>query len=90
MLPVGCAVSPSFLHHPAIQPQEWYSPILRVALGDWPPNARVYVALDTTVLTPFVLIHASLIYRGRAIPLAWRAMQHKSAKVASAGLPASA
>ncbi len=79
-----------WLHHPAIQPQEWYSPILRVALGDWPPNARVYVALDTTVLTPFVLIHASLIYRGRAIPLAWRAMQHKSAKVASAGLPASA
>ncbi len=71
-----------WLHHPAIQPQQWYTPLLQAALGDWPPNTRVYVALDTTALTPFVLIRASLIYRGRAIPLAWRAMQHKSTKVA--------
>src|SRR5579859_2352452 len=69
------------LHHPAIHPQEWYCPILQVALHDWPRNARVSVALDTTALTPFVLIRASLIYRGRAIPLAWRAMRHKSTKV---------
>jgi len=71
-----------WLYHPAIHPQEWYSPILRVALSDWPRNAHMYVALDATALTPFVLIRASLIYRGRAIPLAWRAMQHRSAKVA--------
>jgi hypothetical protein len=42
---------------------------------------RVYVALDTTVLAPFVLIRASLIYRGRAIPLAWKALRHASATV---------
>jgi hypothetical protein len=65
-----------WLHHPAIHPQQWYAPLLQKALSDWPRNARVYVALDTTALTPFVLIHASLIYRGRAIPLAWRATQH--------------
>jgi hypothetical protein len=41
----------------------------------------LYVALDTTALTPFVLIRASLIYRGRAIPIAWRAIRHKSTKV---------
>jgi hypothetical protein len=70
-----------WLHHPAIRPQQWYAPILRRALSDWSRNARVYVALDTTALTPFVLIRASLIYRGRAIPLAWRAMQHRSTKV---------
>ncbi len=70
-----------WLHHPAIHSQEWFSPILWVALHDWPRNARVYVALDTTALTPFVLIRASLIYRGRAIPLAWRAMHHRSTKV---------
>ena len=69
------------MHHPAIQPQEWYAPILQVALSDWPRDARVYVALDTTALTPFVLIRASLIYRGRAIPLAGLAMQHRSTKV---------
>ncbi len=70
-----------WLQHPAIHPQEWYAPILQVALHDWQRSARVYVALDTTALTPFVLIRASLIYRGRAIPLAWRAMRHRSTKV---------
>ncbi len=70
-----------WLHQPAIHPQQWYVPILQAALGDWPPDARVYVALDTTALTPFVLIRASFIYRGRAIPLAWRAMRHRSTQV---------
>jgi hypothetical protein len=42
---------------------------------------RLYVALDTTALTPFVLIRASLVYRGRAIPLAWRALRHRSTQV---------
>jgi hypothetical protein len=59
-----------WLHHPAIHPQEWYKPVLQAALGDWPVASRLYVALDTTALTPFVLIRASLVYRGRAIPLA--------------------
>jgi hypothetical protein len=33
---------------------------------------------------PFVLIRVSLIYRGRAIPLAWRVIRHASATVAYA------
>ena len=37
--------------------------------------------LPTTALPPFVLIRACLIYRGRAIPLAWRAMRHRSTQV---------
>jgi hypothetical protein len=37
--------------------------------------------LHTTALTPFVLIRASLVYRGRALPLAWRAMYHRSTQV---------
>ena len=86
----GAPLLEARLHHPAIHPQQWYAPFPQVALGDWPPNARVDVALDTTALTPFVLICASLIYRGRAIPLAWRAMPHRSTKVASAGLSARA
>ena len=70
-----------WLHHPAIHPQEWYTPVLQAALVDWPVASRLYVALDTTALTPFVLIRASLVYRGRAIPLAWRAVRHKSTQV---------
>ncbi len=34
-----------------------------------------------TALTPFILIRASLVYRGRAIPLAWRPMHRRSATV---------
>src|SRR6266849_7405124 len=68
-------------HHPAIHPQEWYTPLLQAAWIDWPVGSRLSIALDTTALTPFVLIRASLIYRGRAIPLAWRAMHHRSTQV---------
>ena len=55
--------------------------MIQAALTDWPADHRIYVALDTTALTPFVLIRASLVYRGRAISLAWRAMRHKSTQV---------
>jgi hypothetical protein len=70
-----------WLHHPAISPLQWYLPVLQAALVDWPSKTRLYVALDTTALRPFVLIRASLVYRGRAIPLAWRALHHKSTQV---------
>jgi hypothetical protein len=70
-----------WLHHPAISPPQWYGPVLRAALVDWPLDHRLYIALDTTALTPFVLIRASLVYRGRAISVAWRALRHRSAQV---------
>jgi len=70
-----------WLHHPAISPAQWYTPVLQAALVDWSAKTRLYVALDTTALTPFVLIRASLVYRGRAIPLAWRAIRHRSTQV---------
>jgi hypothetical protein len=70
-----------WLHHPAISPSQWYRPVLQAALIDWPADSRLYVALDTTALIPFVLIRASLVYRGRAIPLAWRAVRHKSTQI---------
>jgi Transposase DDE domain len=70
-----------WLHHPAISPPQWCKPVLQATLVDWPLDHRLYVALDTTALSPFVLIRASLVYRGRAIPLAWRALRHRSTQV---------
>lgn len=70
-----------WLHHPAIDPQQWYQPVLQAALVDWPRASHLSIALDTTALTPFVLVRASLVYGHRAIPLAWRAMRHKSTQV---------
>ena len=70
-----------WLHQRAIDPTQWYPPLLKAALRDWQPQTHWYVALDTTVLGPFVLIRAALVYRGRAIPLAWKALRHASAMV---------
>ena len=70
-----------WLHHPAIVPSHWYQPVVLSALSNWSADQRWYIALDTTVLSPFVLIRASLIYRGRALPLTWRVLRHPSAQV---------
>jgi len=66
-----------------IRVQALYTPLVRAALADWKPTGRVYVALDVSVIkgSPFVLIRVSLVYRGRAIPLAWRVICHASASV---------
>ena len=55
--------------------------MLQAALINWPLDHRLYIALDTTALTPFVLIRASLVYRSRAVSFAWRAMHHGSTQV---------
>lgn len=73
-----------FLHNSAIDPHAWYKPLVQAVLKDWPAGTQMYIALDTTALTPFVLIRVSLIYRGRAVPLAWRALLHHSTKVSFA------
>jgi hypothetical protein len=70
-----------WLHQRAIDPTTWYPPILKAALRDWTPEIRWYVALDTTVLGPFVPLRAALVYRGRAIPLAWKALRQIGAMV---------
>lgn len=70
-----------WLHHRSISPSQWYQPVLQAALVGWPLEHRLSVALDTTALTPFVLIRACLVDRGRAIPLPWRALRHRSTQV---------
>jgi hypothetical protein len=70
-----------------VRVQALYAPLVRAALVDWKPTGRVYVALDVSVLkgSPFVLIRVSLIYRGRALPLAWSVLRHASATVGYTG-----
>ena len=70
-----------------VRVQALYTPLVRAALVDWKPAGRVYVALDVSVLkgSPFVLIRVSLIYRGRALPLAWNVLRHASTTVGYSG-----
>ena len=90
MQPAVYAVLLGFLHHPALSPPQWYEPVLQAALVGWPSGSRLYVARDTTALTPFVLIRASLVSRGRAISLAWRALRHRSTQVSFEARPSGA
>jgi hypothetical protein len=74
-----------WLNNKCVVPATFYPPLLQAALADWQAGERVYVALDTTVLPGgYVLIRTALIYRGRALPVAWRVLKHDSAAVSYA------
>jgi hypothetical protein len=49
-----------------------FAPLLRWVLRDW-PNRQVAVALDASTLgSLFVVLCISVVYRGSAIPVAWK------------------
>jgi len=54
-----------------------YAPLICRVLADW-QEPVLYVALDTTMLWEFCVLRLSLVYRGRAIPLVWRVLNHAS------------
>jgi len=59
-----------------------YVPLVLAALSGW-NQQRLYLALDTTVLWDrFCMIHLSVVCCGRAVPLLWRVLEHRSATVA--------
>lgn len=70
-----------WLANPAIRVQELYAPLIRQSLADWGVE-RLYVALDTSMLwNQFCIVRVALIYRGRALPLAWQVLAHPSSSV---------
>jgi hypothetical protein len=72
-----------WMHNQQVSVPVWYAPLVQSTLLDWAQGPRAYLALDASVLdgTGLVLIRVGLIYRGRAIPLAWRVLEHASAMV---------
>ena len=71
-----------FLDNKRIDVPRLYTPLLHQALQGW-HHSTVYVALDTSMLwNRYCLVRLSLIYRGRAIPLVWKVLEHGSAMVA--------
>lgn len=58
--------------------QRYYRPFITRAIATW-TGQRMYVALDTSQITQhLVLARTALIYRGRAVPLAWRVFRRQS------------
>lgn len=71
-----------WLENEHIQVAELYRPLIREAMSEW-GNAVVYLALDTSMLwNTYCIIRVSIVYRGRAIPLAWKVIRHGSSAVA--------
>jgi hypothetical protein len=70
-----------WLHNQNIDTKRIYDAIIRVALRDW-GGKRIILALDTSMLRDNVCaVRISMIYLGRAVPIAWSVLEHKSASV---------
>ncbi len=71
-----------WLHNKRIHIHKLYGPIIQEALTEWGDNT-IYLALDTSMLWDrFCHIRISVIYRGRAVPLIWKTIEHGSSTVA--------
>lgn len=71
-----------WLHNPRIDVHGLYGPLMQQAIAEWGTNV-LYLALDTTLLwDAYCIVRISLIYRGRAIPMVWKVLQHPCSSVA--------
>jgi hypothetical protein len=73
-----------WFHNPRINVHKLYSALIAQALVQW-GEARITLIEDTSMLwDEYCLIRLSVQYRGRAIPLVWRVIRHKSSSVSFA------
>jgi hypothetical protein len=64
-----------------VDPRRLYAPFIQTALSAW-AGRTLYLALDTTTLAGrLVIVRVSLIYRGRAVPIAWTVLDQRSTMV---------
>jgi Transposase DDE domain len=69
-------------HHPRIDGHGLYRPLMQQAIAEWGTNVWS-LALDPTLLWEAdCMVRISLIYRGRAIPMVWKVLQHPCSSVA--------
>jgi hypothetical protein len=70
-----------WLHNPRINVHRLYRPLMTQALADWDSD-RLHLIEDTSQLwDEFCLIRLSVQYRGRAVPVIWRVIRHRSSSV---------
>ena len=70
-----------WLHNPKIDTRRIYDAITRNAFQNWTGD-RIILAMDTTMLRDKVYaVRVSMIYLGRAIPIAWSVLEHNSSSV---------
>lgn len=71
-----------WLRNCRINVNELYGPLIQEALAEWGEHT-LYLALDTSQLFgDYCLIRISVVFRGRAVPVVWTVLEHKSSAVA--------
>lgn len=70
-----------WLNNSRINVHRLYKPLIRAALADWQQEC-LYLSLDTSLFwDEYCFIRLAVVHRGRALPLAWRVLEHPSASV---------
>jgi len=70
-----------WLYNSRIQVHHLYAPLIQETLVDW-GEYKLYLALDTSSLWgEYCIIRISVTYRGRAVPVVWEVLEHKSSTV---------
>ena len=70
-----------WLYNPRINVHRLYKPLIQAALAEWEEKV-IFLALDTSLFWgEYCLVRLCVVYRGRALPVVWRVMAHRSASV---------
>jgi hypothetical protein len=70
-----------WLNNARINPAKLYSPVIKAYLSKW-QEANIYLSFDTSQLwKKYCIIRLCVVHRGRALPLCWRVIKHRSSSV---------
>jgi hypothetical protein len=66
-----------FLANPHVCVRAYYDGLIRGALAEWAGQTLYLIVDTTTVAGRLVILRVSLVYRGRAVPLAWQVYERQ-------------
>lgn len=70
-----------WVKNPRINPAKLYSPVIKAYLSKW-QETEIYLSFDTSQLwEEYCMIRLCVVHRGRALPLCWRVIKHRSSSV---------
>jgi hypothetical protein len=70
-----------WVNNPRINPAKLYSPLVKAVFANW-QDPEIYLTFDTSMLwDEYCLIRICVVHLGRAIPIGWRVLKHKSSSV---------
>jgi hypothetical protein len=70
-----------WVNNPRINPAKLSSPVVKAVFANW-KDSEIYLSFDTSMLwDEYCIIRVCVVHLGRAIPVGWRVLKHKSSSV---------